>query len=159
MEDCYRDHFAAVEAAVGGILDGADRETIIHEVFSRLIVREELRRSFRGGSLAAWLTVVARNQAIDYRRRQTREAALPAAPDEACAGSIEDTAEARILLARFQREHLPPGWEGIFELCFLRQMSQREAARALGIGRSTLAYRELRIRRRLRRFLVEGEAP
>lgn len=159
IEDCYRDHFATVADAVRGVLDSADRETIIHEVFSRLIAGEDLRRSFRGGSLAAWLTVVARNHAIDYRRRRARETALPAAIGEAQADSSEETTEARMLLERFRSEHVPPGWAGVFELCFLRQMSQRDAARVLGIGRSTLAYRELRLRRRLRRFLLEDETP
>ena len=155
IERCYLDHFATVEGAVGRILGGADRETIIHELFSRLIAEEQLRRSFRGGSLGAWLATVARNQAIDYRRRLARETALPAAPAGAPAARWDEAADARLLVDRFCRERLPTGWAPIFDLCFLRQMSQREAARALGIRRTTLAYRLMRIRRRLRRFLLE----
>lgn len=158
IEECYRNHFATVDRAVRHILDGADRETIIHDVFSRLISREEVRRSFRGGSMGAWLTVVARNQAIDHRRRQVYEAALPAAMAESTPGAWQDGADTRLLIEQFRREQLPPDWQGVFDLCFLQQMSQREAARALGIRRSTLAYRELRIRRRLRRLLLEGDA-
>jgi len=41
-------------------------ETLVHEVFFRLLNDEPLRRGFRGGSFAAWLRVIARNQAIDY---------------------------------------------------------------------------------------------
>jgi RNA polymerase sigma-70 factor (ECF subfamily) len=45
----------------------------------------------------------------------------------------------------------------VFELRFLQQMTQHEAAHALGIRRTTLAYRELRIRRALRAFLLEED--
>jgi len=160
IERCYREHYATVDRAIGEILRGADRETVVHEVFSRLIAREDLRRSFGGGSLGAWLTAVARNQAIDYRRRLAREAPLAAAEPagRAAGGGWEEAAEARLLIERFRREHLPAAWADVFELCFLRQLSQREAGAALGISRTTLAYRELRIRRRLRRFLLEGES-
>ena len=46
----------------------------------------------------------------------------------------------------------------MFDLCLVQQLTQREAAAALGLHRTTLAYRELRIRRALRRFL-EGNPP
>jgi RNA polymerase sigma-70 factor, ECF subfamily len=154
LESCYRKHFSTVERAIGSILTGADRETAIHEVFSRLIASEAQRRAFSGGSFAAWLATVARNQAIDYRRRLGREAALPSdAPDGDAAW--QEAVEARLLIARFRRERLRPEWEGVFELRFLHQMTQNEAARALGLRRTTLAYRELRVRHELRRFLLE----
>jgi len=73
MEACYREHFATVERAVGLILGDADRETVIHELFSQLLALAELRRSFEGGSLGAWLTTVARHRAIDFARRLGRE--------------------------------------------------------------------------------------
>src|SRR5262245_19436772 len=76
LQACYRQHRAAVDRAVGGLLGAADRETLIHELFSRLIVDEELRRSFGGGSFASWLAAVARHQALDLRRRLGRETPL-----------------------------------------------------------------------------------
>ena len=69
LEGCYREHFSTVERAMGSLLGAADRETAIHELFSRLIGSVELRRSFQGGSFAAWLATVARHQAIDTWRR------------------------------------------------------------------------------------------
>jgi RNA polymerase sigma-70 factor (ECF subfamily) len=158
LEGCYRTHLGAVDRALGTVLAGADRETIIHEVFSRLIGSEALRRSFMGGSFASWLATVTRNQAIDYRRRLGREAPLADAP---AGGSVawQDAAEARLLVERFRRAHVPPEWAGVFELRFLRQMTQHEASRALGLRRTTLAYRELRLRRALRRFLLEDDEP
>src|SRR5262245_48027990 len=60
IEQCYRDHFRVVENAVGQVLRGADKETVIHEVFLQLMSRAELRRGFAGGGFAAWLATVAR---------------------------------------------------------------------------------------------------
>jgi RNA polymerase sigma-70 factor (ECF subfamily) len=155
LEEVYRENFAQVEAAVGVVLHGADRETAIHEVFLRVINSETFRRSFHGGDLGAWLSVVARNHAIDYARRRNRES--PAGVDFGEGASDGDlmarTSEARLLVDRFRREVLPPQWQGVFETRFLQSMTQ--AAAALGTRRTTLAYQELRIRRLLRKFLLE----
>jgi RNA polymerase sigma-70 factor (ECF subfamily) len=159
LEACYRTHFAAVERAIGTVLSGADRETVIHEVFTRLLGNAELRGAFQGGSLVAWLGTVARNQAIDYQRRLGREMVLRAEGDQAPAPPWHEAAEARVLVDRFRREHLRPDWDGVFELRFLQQMTQHEASRALGVSRTTLAYREMRIRSALRAFLLEDETP
>ena len=40
---------------------------------------------------------------------------------------------------------------------FLEQLDQRQAARKVGISRTTLVYQEARIRRLLRRFLRRGD--
>ena len=111
MESCYREHFATVERAIGSLLTGADRETVIHELFSRLISNADLRRSFQGGSLGAWLARVARNQAIDFHRRQGREVGADDAPaDGTSAPSWETSADARLLVDRFKQTQLPAGW-------------------------------------------------
>jgi RNA polymerase sigma-70 factor (ECF subfamily) len=158
IERCYRDHFEVVEAAIRQVLVPADRETVIHEVFWRLLSNPELRRSFRGGSMAAWLATVTRNLAIDYLRRLTREVALPAEDSQQPVPALDGQADARLLLEQFQRQRLPAAWWPVFDLRFLRQLSQREAAAALRIRRTTLAYRELRIRQALRAFLMEDES-
>lgn len=152
----YREHFAAVDRAVGRILSQADKETVVHEVFFRLLTNTELRLHFRGGSMRAWLVTLGRNLAIDYARRQAKEQLLEddfsGAPPTPAA--VEHAMEARILVDSFCRLHLPKKWAGVFELRFLKQLDQDGAARELGIGRTTLAYREYRIRRLLRRFLL-----
>src|SRR5262245_38043480 len=148
LEVVYRDHFETVARAVGPLLGRADKETVIHEVFLRLISQAPLRASFRGGDLGAWLSTVSRNHAIAYLRRRNRETPAgmsPSAGEEA--RSWESHAEARMLVDRFRQEMLPPKWAGTFELRFLRQLTQTEAAAQLGIGRTTLAYQEARIRR------------
>jgi hypothetical protein len=77
IERCYRECFDLIERALRPLLGPADRETVIHEVFSRLITNAEMRQSFQGESLGAWLATVSRNQGIDDLRRPRREVALP----------------------------------------------------------------------------------
>jgi RNA polymerase sigma-70 factor (ECF subfamily) len=136
---------------------------VVHEVFYRLLTSREVRAGFRGGSLAAWLTTVARNQAIDHARRFGREETV--APEVAARlaerategpEGIEDGIDARRLLERFRRECVPARWDRVFVARFVDQLSQREAAARLEIRRTTLAYQELRIRRLLERFLLRG---
>jgi RNA polymerase sigma-70 factor (ECF subfamily) len=161
MRQCYLDHFAAVERAVGRILQGADKETVVHEVFYRVIADAGVRASFQGGSIRAWLSTVARNCAVDYKRRQQRETPSGAPPDladEAGDGtSFESSAIARDWVARFRTECLPEKWHGVFEARFVAQASQSEAARSLGMHRTTLLYQEIRIRQLLRKFLLRSE--
>jgi RNA polymerase sigma-70 factor, ECF subfamily len=149
LDACYREWFPAVDRAVGDILHGADRETVVHEVFFRLLSDARLRRSFAGGSFGAWLRVVARNQAIDCARRRRMEvglrdeAAHEAAPDPAAAADrLQEEAEARLTVEAFRATCLPRKWEAVFVARFLDQQDQPTAARTLGMSRTTLAYQE-----------------
>lgn len=162
MAGIYHDHFATVEAAVGRVVTGADKETVIHEVFFKLIASPDERRRFQGGSLGAWLTTVARNHAIDHARRRGRELAMSS---EALADRVGSTrnddgeaARARVLIERF-RDSLPEAWRQVFDLCCLGQLPQRDAAARLGLARTTLAYQHHQIRIRLRKFLVPRKEP
>ena len=160
MERCYRDHLATVSGVVAGVLAGADRETLVHEVFFRLLTDASLRAGFQGGSLASWLRVVSRNQAIDYARRRHLEVsfsgdAVPGAA--ASAPSLEHQIDVRLTLQRFRERLLPRKWRAVFDARFVAQQDQPAAARALGMRRTTLAYQEYRIRRLLRRFVLRGE--
>jgi RNA polymerase sigma-70 factor, ECF subfamily len=157
LEEIYQGQFDRIDAAVGTVLAGADRETVVHEVFLRLLRDLPFRRLFRGGDVGAWLAVVARNQAIDYSRRRNRES--PSGIDLGSTISTGDelarSAEARLLIERFLRDVLPPTWLAVFQARFIAHLSQAEAAARLGKRRTTLAYQELRIRRLLRKFLLE----
>ena len=166
IADCYRDHFRVVDYAVGQVLRGADKETVIHEVFFQLLARAELRRSFTGGGFSAWLATVARHQAIDFWRRYRHERSLdqltaagravePPEPGE----PFERAVEARVTIDRFRREQLPEKWSRVFEARFVAGMDQRAAAARLGISRTTLAYQEIQVRRLLRKFLLGKGRP
>jgi RNA polymerase sigma-70 factor, ECF subfamily len=158
LAECYREHFATVERAIGSVVTGADKETVIHDLFCRLLHSQRAREGFQGGSLAAWLSTLARNQAIDYWRRHRREhptppdriAFLAGGTDAPVAGPLD----AQRLIDRFRRERLPPRWRAVFEARFVGGLSQRETARRLGMRRTTLAYQEMRIRSLLERFVL-----
>jgi RNA polymerase sigma-70 factor (ECF subfamily) len=158
IEALYREHFETVARATA-VLDPADQETAIHEIFLRLLTQDHLRASFRGGSLASWLTVISRNHAIDCVRRRRRE--VPAGTNvqgvqATNPEATEATVQARVLVDRFRREVLPPKWQRVFHARFLEQQSQSEAAVSLRMSRTTLAYQESRVRLLLREFLLGG---
>jgi RNA polymerase sigma-70 factor (ECF subfamily) len=162
LEQCYRAHFDMVDQVVGRIVTGADRETLVHEIFFRLVNEEPLRRGFAGGSFGTWLRVVARNQAIDYARRRRLEIAVSAEGSAAdglasAASGLERQIDVRLTLQRFRQEILPRKWWPVFDARFVEEQDQPTAARALGMRRTTLAYREYRIRKLLRRFMLRGD--
>jgi len=158
LEHCYREHYASVAAAAGRILQRVDAETVTHEVFHRLLASAEMRATFRGGDLGAWLARVTTNKAIDHRRRYAREESLsPTLPVEAARTDDAERLSARRIVERFRAERLPPKWERVFQARFLDQLGQREAAIALGMSRTTLMYQEHRIRALLRKFVLEDD--
>lgn len=156
----YEDHFTTVERAVGRILQGADKETVIHEVFYQLMTNANVRLRFRGGSLQAWLTTLAKNRAIDFQRRRQLERPMGTDLERfgapASTRSFEPEMLARLLLQRFRATVLPAKWRRVFDARFVQQLDQREAAEELGMSRTTLAYQEYRVRRLLRRFALGG---
>jgi RNA polymerase sigma-70 factor (ECF subfamily) len=160
LEQCYRENYRPVVATVGRFLAGADAETVTHEVFYRLLSNPRLRENFQGGNFEAWLAQVATNAARDHLRRYRREQAEgpeSAAPDDVSSGGA-DEADAKMMVDRFRREHLPPDLSAVFDARFLRQLPQRQAADELGMPRTTLVYQEQRIRGLLKEFVL-GESP
>jgi RNA polymerase sigma-70 factor (ECF subfamily) len=95
------------------------------------------------------------------RSRERERTALSSLATQAAATaeSGEDDAFARLVIERFRADVLPAKWAKVFEVRFLHQQSQRDAAAALGMRRTTLAYQELRIRALLRRFVLSGGRP
>ncbi len=158
IEGIYRTYFDSVDAAVGRILVGADRETVIHEVFFSLMTDAKMRQSFRGGHFAGWLRTVSRHRAIDWLRKYRREDALTESHLEQ--RQAHQAAEGQAELRRvvdYVRARIPEEWVAVFETRFIEQLSQRQAAARLNLHRTTLAYRELRIRRVLRRYAAEPQ--
>jgi RNA polymerase sigma-70 factor (ECF subfamily) len=162
LERCYRDHYEGVVRAVRRLLSGADAETVTHEVFYRLLNNAHMRESFQGGNFEAWLRQVATNLARDhlrrYRREQPERMDDGRPDDDATGATMADEVEAKMLIERFRRERLPAEWAGVFDARFLRQLSQRDAAKELGVHRTTLVYQEQRIRASLQDFLLRGDA-
>jgi RNA polymerase sigma-70 factor (ECF subfamily) len=160
MEACYRENFATVDDAVGAVLSGADRDTVVHEVFYRLMTRPELRNSFSGNNLSAWLRAVARNHAIDFARRRGREIPCPTVTSEqhhGAAPSPEGPLAARQTIEKL-RVSLPARFQPIFEARYIQQQTQCQAARTLGMRRTTLVHLERRMRRRIAKLTRQMEA-
>jgi RNA polymerase sigma-70 factor (ECF subfamily) len=154
LASCYEDWFDSVDRMVGSVLSAADRETVVHEVFFRLVSSPDLRRSFRGGAFGSWLRVVARNQAIDWARRRRLELDFGGdVADGGGAGRVHEQTEARLLLQALYAR-VPRKWQRVFVARFIEQQDQPTAARSLGIPRTTLAYQEYRIRRMLRKHIL-----
>jgi RNA polymerase sigma-70 factor, ECF subfamily len=163
MGRVYQETYQGVDAAVGRVLRGADRETVVQELYLRLLDKPELRRSFAGGSLHAWLSTLAHNQAVDFWRRYRREIPVgehelsPTPPSiEGQTRRMEERVELRLFIDRFLRESLPEKWAPVFQARFVEQLDQRSAAKRLAMHRTTLAYQELCIRRLLRAFVRRG---
>jgi RNA polymerase sigma-70 factor (ECF subfamily) len=159
LEQCYRDHFGKALAAAVRILSGVDAETVAHEVFYRVLSDGGIRRGFSGGNLGAWIAQVTTNLAIDHHRRRRREVRHEegVVPEPEETARVDEEVEAKMLVERFRRERLPAKWQALFEVRFLRQLPQREAAQALGIQRSTLAYQEDQVRALLTDFVLASE--
>lgn len=157
IEETYRAHASRVIAAARRLVGPVDAETITHEVFYRLLTQPQTRASFRGGNLGAWLCQVAVRSAVDDLRKRRRETSEDAA-DDAAPAAIDDDVEAKLMIDRFRAEVLAPEDAALFDARFLRRLPQRDAARELGIPRSTLLYREDRIRGQLQKFLLQDDA-
>jgi RNA polymerase sigma-70 factor (ECF subfamily) len=151
IEKTYREHATRVIAAARRLVGPVDAETILHEVFYRLMSNAQTRASFQGGNLGGWLTQVAVRSAIDDLRKRGRELPMEA-PEHA---EEPDDLDAKILIDRFRSEVLDPADAPLFEARFIRRLAQREAAKELGIPRSTLVYQEQRVRELLEKFLLQ----
>lgn len=158
MESVYRENFDAVRRAVARVLpEPADRDTIVQQVFADLCASRRMRESWKGTGLGAWLRTIARNQAIDFARRERRLTDLSAV--ENAAGPAPDPLqEFRQELLRFA-ERLDPARRTLLELRFIEGLTQVEAAGRIGMPRSTLEDWEREIRSRLAAHLLERPGP
>lgn len=155
MERLYRDTFDGVRRVVGRVLrEPADRDNVVHQVFAEVIARKDLRESYRGGEVSAWLASMARHKAIDFARRESR---LEELPPEGLEEPPEDgdLRAFREDLRRFA-ERLAPDMRRLLELRFLMGLTQMETAAEMQVPRSTLEDREHALKKQLRAYLLEG---
>src|SRR5262249_8096556 len=153
IEELYREHAHVAFRTAGRYLGPADRDTVVHQVFCQIVDDADFRSNFRGGSFAAWLSQVVARRCIDFRRKYGRETGLEESPEERDeAGRVEAGLDAKRTLERFVAERLPERWARLFELRFVRGLSQREVAAQLDMKRATVGYQEHQIREALRDF-------
>jgi RNA polymerase sigma factor (sigma-70 family) len=156
IEEIYRTTFDEVRRAAGTVLhEPADRDAVVHEVFLQLISSRDLRESHRGGQIGSWLGAIARHQALDFARRESRLTDLSAI-DEATS-RVDPLDELRRELVRFAAQ-LDPDRQRLVQLRYIEGMTQMEAAAALGKPRSTLEDWEHQLKRALHAHLA-GKKP
>jgi RNA polymerase sigma factor (sigma-70 family) len=151
IEEIYRATFEDVKRAAGTVLhEPADRDAVVHEVYVQLIDSRELRESHRGGQMSSWLGAIARHQALDYARRESRLTDLSVI-DEATA-KTDPLEDLRRELLRFAAR-LDPERQRLVQLRYIEGMTQMEAAAVLGKPRSTLEDWEHQFKRALQAHL------
>jgi RNA polymerase sigma factor (sigma-70 family) len=155
IEEIYRETFEDVRRAAGTVLhEPADRDAVVHEVFLQLLDRRELRESHRGGHMGAWLGAIARHQALDFARRESRLTDLSAVDETAA--KADPVEELRRELVRFA-SRLDPERQRLVQLRYVEGMTQMEAAAVLGKPRSTLEDWEHQLKRALTAHLGGGK--
>jgi RNA polymerase sigma-70 factor, ECF subfamily len=156
IEEIYTATFEEVRRAAGTVLrEPSDRDAVVHEVYLELLSSRELRESHRGGQLGAWLGAIARHQALDFVRRESRLTDLSAV-DEVSA-NIDPLQDLRRELMRFA-SRLDPERQRLVQLRYVEGMTQMEAAAVLGKPRSTLEDWEHQFKRALHAHLA-GKKP
>jgi RNA polymerase sigma-70 factor (ECF subfamily) len=150
FERAYRAHSARVTAAARRILgDSAAAEDVAQEVFMRLWQRPELY-DVRRGSLAAFLSVMARSRALDrhraegaHERARQRLGALNErlypVEVEPPAAALERTAESEELQRALLK--LPAAQRETIALAYGRELNSREIAGLMHVGRATARSR------------------
>jgi RNA polymerase sigma-70 factor (ECF subfamily) len=88
-----------IERSVSAVVRAEYREDVVHEVYLRLMDRLTRYRPQSDGTFQGWLTVVARNIAIDFVRRERAAAAnlpLLSLEEPAVRGKAETIANAEL---------------------------------------------------------------
>ena len=151
----------------------ADAEEIVAEVFAQAW-REAARFESARGSVAAWLTMIARSRALDLvrargRRERVTETAARERPDEAPAmgtwrgnpqETVEETERRRHVEAALQE--LSPPQREVIELAFYEGLSQSEIAERLreplGTVKTRVRLGMQKLRDALRPYYAEPRA-
>ena len=149
-QDAWRTLIERHAPLVHGILRGGfrlgshDAEDAFQEVFARLYVSMDTIRD--GAAVRGWIAQVTRNVALDWLRRQTREAASAGDSLEEQAideRSFEEPLRAvdDALTVRAALERLPEHQREILDRFFARDQSYQTIAAELGIAPGTIASR------------------
>ena len=142
----YADYLTGVCCRYIGNKD--DRKDVLQEAFIKIFTSIG-HFSYRGeGSLKAWVTRIAVNEALQYLRQQCRwspidsDAPLPTISTDRLVELIQQ---------------LPPGYRAVFNLFAIEGLSHKEIARQLGITPSTSASQYFKARAMLARMIKENK--
>ena len=139
----YADYLTGVCCRYIGNED--DRKDVLQEAFIKIFTSIG-HFSYRGeGSLKAWVTRIAVNEALQYLRQQCRWS-----PIDSDAPLPTDRLVELI-------QQLPPGYRAVFNLFAIEGLSHKEIARQLGITPSTSASQYFKARAMLARMIKENK--
>ena len=149
FEDAYKLHATRVRSAAQRVLaDAAAAEDVAQEVFVRLWQRPALFDSERG-SLAAFLSVMARSRALDrLRADDARNRArdrlgelhvIAPPPEDGPAEAVLRRAEHDQLVDALRR--LPPAQRETVALAYGAELNSAEIASRMNVGRATARSR------------------
>jgi RNA polymerase sigma-70 factor (ECF subfamily) len=145
FEILYARHYTAVFRLASRILDdeglGAD---VAQETFTALWLHRDQYRAGRG-RVRWWLQSIARNRAIDVRRRDPAD--VPRTPPVFDTAAAPDLTEEEVLADHDRREmaalleHLPSEQRAVIELAFYSGLTHAEITERLGVPLGTIKGR------------------
>lgn len=157
MEELYRRHIGYLTAACSRyVVDPEGLRDVLQTSFEKIFSAAG-KFSYRGpGSLRAWMTRIAVNEALKYlkeksKAEQTLMHELPDMPDE----ESPDTHDIPMDVLQEMIRKLPDGYRTVFNLFVFEEMSHKEIASVLGISESTSASQFHRARNMLARQIRE----
>ena len=152
----YADYLTGVCCRYIGNED--DRKDVLQEAFIKIFTSIG-HFSYRGeGSLKAWVTRIAVNEALQYLRQQCRWSPIDSdapLPDSSEEEPPDPTISTDRLVELIQQ--LPPGYRAVFNLFAIEGLSHKEIARQLGITPSTSASQYFKARAMLARMIKENK--
>jgi RNA polymerase sigma-70 factor (ECF subfamily) len=136
---------------------------VVQEVFVKAFAPEARRRFDASRPYEPYLAQIARNVAIDHWRQWRRHVPLEQVIDqlslEADPPDARDWTDAEtIAVVERYIASLDDESRRVHEALYVKGLSQREAAEALGLGRQVIRTREAKLRSGLRRALSRGPA-
>ena len=153
MEELHRRYGGMIHYIVRGILsDPRDVEECLSDIYLR-VWREAPRYDPARGSLAAWLTAIARNQAVSRLRADRRHAGQ--LPLDAVQDLGEGPEEALLRQERMDQfrsalSRLSGGEQRLFYRKYYYLQSTGQIARELGMSERAVEGRLYRLRKKLR---------
>jgi RNA polymerase sigma-70 factor (ECF subfamily) len=172
----YRVYVDSVARAIAGVLRrygseqshsgwreiAADVPDLVQEAFARAF-EPQMRRNYDGlRDYGPYLRQIARNVVIDHLRRRQRRMVREreAVVDESSAEQRPHEQPADLATMTIVDDYiasLSPEMRRVHEAMYVRGLSQREAAAALGLGRQVVRTLEARLRQGLRSALEASE--
>jgi len=155
----YRSSRDDVFAYVAGLMrDRSAAEDVTAQAFERAYRR---RSSFNAkrGTHRAWLFGIARNTALDELRRRSRQAELPADPEDVSAtGAQEEAAEASLRRAtiRAAMATLSARDRELVALKYFAGLGNAEIAAVIGVSETNAGTKLHRVIEKLREACDEG---